>query len=99
MTATEILNNNRKYLKGVHVSFKAYMKNKNAEACKAVICFKHRIKLLKGHTGYLTLYALSIFKQTRKLFPLITKYVHGVNSVTNLTAIRLDHWYFSLYRL
>ena len=60
--------------------------NKNAEACKVVICFKHRTKLLKGHTGHLTLYSLSIFKQTRKRFPLITKYVHGVNSVTSLTA-------------
>jgi len=64
MIATEISEQQQKVPDGGHVSFKANMKNKNAEACKAVICFKHRNKLLKGHTGHLNLYSLSIFKQT-----------------------------------
>ena len=64
MTATEISEQQQEVLYLKHqVGFKANMKNKNTGACKALICFKHRTKLFKGHTGHRTLYALSILNR------------------------------------
>lgn len=58
----KFLNNKRKYLKR-HVSFKANIRNKNTGACNALICFKHKTVLLKGHKGHLTLYSLNVLNR------------------------------------